>query len=77
MKTNRETDKLLFGVFTKLVFWNTNCFLKPGLIKSKRKNEYPMKTLVLYRKYRGKVVLTNMNFTNAQFKTADSQLILL
>jgi len=37
MKTNRETDKLLFGVFTKLVFWNTNCFLKPGLIKSKRK----------------------------------------
>jgi len=36
-----------------------------------------LKQLVLYRKYRGKVVLSKMNFTNTQFKTAATQYILL
>jgi len=31
----RETDKLLFGAFTQLLFANTQLFLKQGASKSK------------------------------------------
>jgi len=32
---SRETDKLLFGVFTQLFFWNTKLFFKQGVSKCK------------------------------------------
>ena len=38
-----ETDKLLFGVFTQLYFWNTQLFFKQGVSKNKWIIEYPMK----------------------------------
>jgi len=35
----------------------------------------PLKKFVLYRNNIGKVVLPNMNFTNTQFETVDTQYI--
>jgi len=47
----REIDKLLFGVFTKLIFWNTHSFVFPRKgIKKHNINEYPIKILKLHRK---------------------------
>jgi len=39
----RETDKLLFGVFTQLSFRNTHLFLEQEVTKSKGIIEYPLK----------------------------------
>jgi len=30
MEVYRKTDQLLFGIFTKLFFWNTKLFFKKG-----------------------------------------------
>jgi len=41
----RETEKLLFAVFTKLFSWDTQLLFKQGVSKSKRIIEYPIKTV--------------------------------
>jgi len=38
-----QTDKLLFGIFIQLFFWNTQLFFKQGVPKIKWFIEYPIK----------------------------------
>jgi len=65
----RETDKLLFEGICPIIFREYPIIFH-WVAKSKKKIEYPIKYLKWYRKYKGKVVLPNMNFTNTQLKNA-------
>jgi len=60
----QRTDKLHLVAFVQL-FGNTQLFLKQEISKGKDIIEFQCKNVMLHRYFRRKVLLPNMNFTNA------------